>query len=85
MDWAKVGIVRHYYDRISVAAVELLGDLAVGDWIAFARGGEPLFEQEVASMQIEHQSVTAAQTGDNIGLQVKQEVKAGVEVYKRIS
>ncbi len=79
------GIVRYYFDRIRVAAVELLDDLAVGDWIAFARSGELLFEQAVTSMQIEHQSVTAARPGDNVGLQADQEVKPGVEVYKRVA
>jgi len=84
MDWAKVGVVTHYFDRIGVAVIDLYGDLAVGDWVAFAKGEELLFEQEVTSMQIEHQAVSSAQEGDNIALQVNQKVKKGVDVYKSV-
>ncbi len=84
MDWAKVGVVTHYFDRIGVAVIDLYADLAVGDWIALAKGEELLFEQEVTSMQIEHQAVASAQEGDNIALQVNQKVKKGVDVYKQV-
>jgi hypothetical protein len=84
MDWVKVGAVKHYFDRIGVAVVELQDDLAVGDWIALARGEELLFEQEVVTMQIERQSISSAQAGEDVGLQVNQKVKAGTEVYKRV-
>jgi putative protease len=84
MEWSKVGEVTHYFDRIGVAAMTLYDNLAVGDWIAFVKGEELLFEQEVTSMQIEHQSVASAITGDDIGLKVIHEVKEGVEVYKQI-
>ncbi len=84
MEWAKVGKVTHYFDRIGVAAMTLYDNLAVGDWIAFVKGEETLFEQEVTSIQIEHQSVGLAAEGDDIGLQVLHEVKEGVDVYKRI-
>jgi hypothetical protein len=70
--------------RIVVAALTLEGDLALGDWIAFARGGELLFEQEVTSMQIEHQDIESATKGDAIGMKVNQPVREGVEVYKRL-
>ena len=83
MDWEKVGEVVHYFDRISVAAVILEDTLAVGDWIAFVWDGELIFEQEVASMQIDHVRVTVGYTGDNVGLQVRDLVKLGVEVYKQ--
>jgi hypothetical protein len=84
MEWSKVATVTHYFDRIGVAAMTLEGDLALGDWIAFARGGELLFEQEVTSMQIEHQNIEFATQGDAIGMKVKQQVREGVEVYKRL-
>jgi putative protease len=84
MDWTKVGVVTHYFDRIGVAALELTDHLAAGDWIAFVQGEALLFEQEVTSLQIEHQNVVAAEAGYNVGLQVSRKVKAGTEVYKRI-
>lgn len=78
----KVGEVTHYYDKIGVAIVELDGALAVGDKVKFARGGEDLFEQEVKSMQIEHEQVETAKKGDVIGLETDKEVKEGAEVFK---
>lgn len=78
----KVGSVSHYYDKIGVAVVELTGDLKVGDTIKFSRGGEELFIQKVSSMQMEHQSIDAAEKGQAIGLKTDKEVKDGAEVFK---
>jgi len=82
MNYYKIGSVTHYYDKINVAVVELEGDMAVGDKIKFSRGGEDMFEQEVESMQVEHEKIEKAGKGDTVGLQVKQEVKEGAEVFK---
>ncbi len=78
----KVGKVTHYYDKIKVAIVELSASLATGDQIVLERGGEELFKQKVASMQIEHKKVEDAKKGDVIGLEVDEPVKEGAEVYK---
>lgn len=85
MEWDRVGEVTHYFDQISVAAITLDDDLAVGDWIALVRDGELLFEQEITSMQIEHTNITIARAGDDVGLKVNENVKEGTEVYKRVS
>jgi putative protease len=78
----KIGKVTHYYDKIGVAVVELDSDLMVGEKIKFSRGGEDMFEQEVESIQIEHQKLQSAKKGDTIGLKVSQEVKEGADVFK---
>lgn len=78
----KVGKVSHYYDKIGVAIVDLLGTLSVGDKIKFSRGGEDLHEQSVESIQIEHEKKESAKKGDVIGLKVKKPVKEGAEVFK---
>lgn len=78
----KIGRVSHYYDKIGVAVLELTDSLSVGDRIKFIRGGEDLFEQEVTSMQVEHEQVQEAKQGDAVGLKTDQEVKDGAEVYK---
>ncbi|PIP14847.1 hypothetical protein COW98_00490 [Candidatus Roizmanbacteria bacterium CG22_combo_CG10-13_8_21_14_all_35_9] len=78
----KVGIVSHYFDKISVAIIELSAPLKVGDKLKFVRKGEELFQQEVVSMQIEHQQIQVAKKGDGIGVKVDQKVHEGVEVYK---
>jgi len=78
----KVGVVTHYYDKIKVAVVKLSSALGVGDKIKFVRGGEDLFEQEVKSIQVEHEKADSAGKSDVIGLKVVKGVKEGAEVYK---
>ena len=82
MNSFKIGKVSHYYEKIGVAIIELDSDLSVGDKVKFTRGGEDLFEQEVASMQIEHNQIQTAKKGDIIGLKVAKDVKEGAEVFK---
>lgn len=78
----KIGRVTHFYDKLKVAVVELDAGLSVGDTIKFVRGGEDLFEQKVDSIQVEHDKVTFADKGSVVGLETKEEVKEGAEVYK---
>jgi len=77
----KVGKITHFYDKIGVAVLALTSSLKVGDRIRFVRGGEDLFEQEVESMQVEHEQVTSAKKGDAVGMKVDQPVKDGYLVY----
>ena len=84
----EVGVVTHYFAKISVAVVELKGTLSVGDRILVRGGVHPFttnFEQIVESMQIEHKNVESASTGQSIGLKVKERVREGDKVYKVIS
>ena len=78
----KIGKVTHYYDKIKVAIIELDAKLSVGDKIKFVRGGEDLFEQDVKSIQIEHEKLETAKKGDVVGLKADSEVKEGAEVFK---
>lgn len=78
----KVGKVTHYYDKIGVAIVELDSELGVGDRIKFVRGGEELFEQNVESIQVEHEKKEKAGKGDVVGLKTTKEVKEGAEVFR---
>ena len=78
----KVGVVTHYYTKIKVAVIELSSDLSIGDRVLFIRGGEELFEQDVESIQLEHEEKKTAKKGDCIGLKTVDDVKEGAEVYK---
>ena len=77
----KIGNVSHYFTKIEVAVVELTGKLKVGDEIII-RGVTTDFTQKVESMQIEHDTVDEAESGDAIGLLVNYRVRAGDEVFK---
>jgi translation elongation factor EF-1alpha len=77
----KVGNIIHYYDKIGVAVIQVLAPIKVGDKLKIVtRDGE--FEQEVASMQVEHENIPKAKKGDDIGMKVDQSVKKGDEVFK---
>lgn len=76
----KVGNVTHYYDKIGVAVVDILAPIKVGDKIKIT--GSTEFEQELTSMQIEHENIEKAKKGDQIGLKIDQPVKDKDEVFK---
>src|SRR5712691_6798365 len=78
----RVGIVTHYYGHLSVAAVRLeSGSLRVGDAIRIL-GHTSDIRQRVDSMQIEHQPVSEATAGQEIGLRVTEHAREGDVVYK---
>lgn len=77
----KIGKITHYFDRIGVAVVELLGPLTSGDTIRVA-GHDSEFTQTVASIQVEHQDIKSADKGDTVGLKLDQPAKEGDEIYK---
>jgi putative protease len=77
----RVGVVSHYYGHLAVAAVKLEVALKVGDTIRVL-GHTSDFRQKVESMQIEHQAVTEAIAGDEIGLKVVQHAREHDVVYR---
>jgi len=77
-----IGKVTDYFAKIGVAALVIdNGDLSLGDTIHFI-GNTTDFEQKINSMQIEHQPVDFAKTGDAVGIKVKDRVRHGDKVYK---
>jgi len=81
MERQAIGQVTHYYSKIGVAILQLDNPLAVGDVLAIV-GSTTDLEQEVKSMQVEHQSIDQAKAGDLVGLKVKDKVREGDAVYK---
>lgn len=77
----KVGEVTHYYGQIGVAVIKVLKPIKVGDQIKVSGHGQD-FQQAVGSMQIEHQQITEAKKGQDIGMKVDQPAKEGDEVFK---
>ncbi len=81
MEEKPIGKITHYFTNIGVAVIELSGELKAGDKIHI-KGATSDFEQEVDSMQIEHDDVDKAKKGQAIGLKVDQQVREGDEVYR---
>ena len=80
----EIGVVKHFYHKISVAVIELTDELKVGDQIII-RGSTTSLEQSVDSIQIEHEKVEKAVAGQSIGLKVKDRVRENDTVYKKIA
>ncbi|PIS39519.1 MAG: hypothetical protein COT33_01535 [Candidatus Nealsonbacteria bacterium CG08_land_8_20_14_0_20_38_20] len=76
-----IGKVSHYFSKIEVAIIEISDVLKVGDTIRIV-GGKIDFNQQVESMEVDHQKVQEAKPGDSVGLKVSQKVREGYKVYK---
>jgi putative protease len=78
----EIGVVKHYFDHIQVAAIEITnGELSVGDTIHLT-GHTSDFTMTVESMQIEHESVQQAKPGDAIGIKVSEKAREHDKVFK---
>ena len=76
----QVGTVTHWYDKLGVAVVNIIGKLSKGDAIKVKRG-ENEFEDTVSSIQIDHKDVDSAKKGDNAALKLSQPTKEGATVF----
>ena len=80
-DSEAVGVVREYFRKISVAAVEVLrGRLKVGDHVRF-RGFTTDFTQRIESMQRDHVDIPEAGQGDLVGIRVAERVRENDRLY----
>ena len=77
----EIGKIAKFFGKINVAAIDLSGELCVGDTIR-VKGHTTDFTETVASIQIEHQSVEKAGSGESVGIIVKERVRPGDKVYK---
>jgi translation elongation factor EF-1alpha len=77
----KIGVVTHYFGKAMVAAIDITGELHVGDRI-HVHGHTTDFEQQVESMQVEHAGVEKAGPGDSVGIKVVEYARVGDIVYK---
>jgi translation elongation factor EF-1alpha len=76
-----VGSVSHFFNKAGVIAIEMAGELAVGDTI-HVTGHLTDFTEKVGSMQIEHEQVTEVKPGDSVGIKVAGKAREGDDVYR---
>lgn len=77
-----IGRVTHFFNKISVAIIEITDDeLKAGDRIHI-KGHTSDFEQVITSMQIEHASIPVAKKGDQIGIKVDAHAHEHDQVFK---
>lgn len=77
----EVGVITHYFGKISVGIIKLKSTLRVGETIHI-KGAHDDFSQTVRSMQINHKDVSMAGKGSEIGIKVPQPVHENDRVYK---
>ncbi|HVN95264.1 MAG TPA: hypothetical protein VMT62_02450 [Syntrophorhabdaceae bacterium] len=81
MEEIAIGKVVGYFAKIGVAAIQVTDkELKVGDRIKI-KGHVTDFEQEVESMQAEHENVDKAEAGSDVGIKVKEKVREHDIVY----
>ena len=79
----KIGRILHFFPHIPAGAIELEGELAVGDTIHI-KGHTTDFTQVVESMQMENKSVEKGERGDDIAIKLKERARSSDTVYKVI-
>jgi putative protease len=78
----EIGRITHYFDKVGVAVIKLTAPLKIGDKIHI-KGHTTDFEQDVASMQIEHDSISEGKKGDAVGIKVNERVRGNDVVFKK--
>ena len=78
----KIGIIEHFFNKVSVAAIKITnGELKIGDTIHVV-GAHTDFKQKIESMEIDRNPVQSVKTGDDVGIKVKDRVREHDVVYK---
>ena len=81
MDERLLGTVTHYFGKLAVAVLDLKAPLTVKDLVAF-RGATTNFEQEIESIQVDHQSIEVGGVGQEVAVKVKDKVRVGDTIFK---
>ncbi len=81
MSGIRIGQVTHYYDHLHVAVLALTDLIRVGDRVHIL-GHTTDFQQQVTSLEINHQPVPEAQPGQDVALKVIGHVRAHDVVYR---
>jgi putative protease len=76
-----IGVITHYFGKISVGVIKLKAGLKVGDKIHI-KGAHDDFTQVVESMQFNHKDISYAKKGMEVGIKVIQRVHENDKVYK---
>ncbi len=78
----KIGVVEHFFNKVSVAAIKITnGELKIGDTIHIV-GASTDFSQKIVSMEIDRVPVKSVKLGDDVGIKVIDRVREHDVVYK---
>ena len=78
----EVAQVQDYFSEVGVAALKITSDqICIGDVLHF-KGYTTDLLQEVSSMQVDHQQVKQAGSGETVGIKVLDRVREHDKVFK---
>ena len=75
-----IGKIVHWYDKISVAVIELNKGLKVGDKIKI-KHGDTEFEETITSMELDHKPVKSGKKGQGVAVKLSEKAGENSEVY----
>ena len=78
-----IGKITNYLNKIGVAIIELNDELNIGDEVIIENHSKS-FRQKIESMQIKHQNIEKANSGEKIGLKIKEPIRKKGIIYKII-
>ena len=78
-----VGEISHFFDKISVAVIEVKDTINEGDAVTI-EGPQTNLKQKISSMQIEHDKIKSAKKGQSVGMKVAGPVRRKDLVYKAL-
>ena len=76
----EIGKIIHFFEKPMVAVISLEEEIKVGNTIHI-KGNTSDFIQKIESMQVNHESVENAKSGDDIGLKVHERVRKNDKVF----
>ena len=78
----EIGTVRHFFDKIGVAAIDITADtLTIGDTIHI-KGHTTDTTMKIETLRIEKDVITAAKAGDTIGTKITGKAREHDKVFK---
>ncbi len=75
-----IGTITHLYSHLGVGIIALTAPLKVGDTIK-VKGHTTDFTQKVDSLQLNHQDIPQAKSGDDVGVKLDDKVRSGDTVF----
>jgi len=85
MNEVEIGVVRHFFDKIGVALIELtLAELTVGETIHI-KGHTTDVTAKVESMRIEKDAIAKGEKGQSVGIKIPGKARQHDKVFKVIA
>ena len=76
-----IGEVVHYFAKVKAGVIKITNKkVAIGDHI-WIKGHTTDFDQNIDSMQVEHEAVESASKGGEVAIKLKKKVRRGDQVF----